>query len=68
MTDTPGAPDPTPTASDDLMAGVAAMRAMNPDSLDVRMGIEIVEGAGHAPFWDDAPAFNERLHQFSARL
>ena len=45
MTDTPGAPDPTPTASDDLMAGVAAMRAMNPDSLDVRMGIEIVEAS-----------------------
>ena len=41
MTDTPGAPDPSP----DLMAGVAAMRAMNPDSLMDRMGIEVLEAS-----------------------
>ena len=39
MTDTTGAPDPAP----DLMAGVARMRAMNPDSLMDRMGIEVLE-------------------------
>ena len=41
MTDTPGAPDPSP----DPMAGVAAIRAMNPDSLMDRMGIEVLQAA-----------------------
>jgi 1,4-dihydroxy-2-naphthoyl-CoA hydrolase len=43
MTDTTDAPDPAPTASEDLMPGVAAMAAMNPDSLMDKMGIEVVE-------------------------
>jgi len=49
MTDTPDAPDPSPGHSPDqapdLMAGVAAMRAMNPDSLMDRMGIEVLEAS-----------------------
>ncbi|WP_392541964.1 hotdog fold thioesterase [Oryzobacter telluris] len=43
MTDTPAAPDPTHSPSPDLMAGVAALKAMNPDSLMHRMGIEVLE-------------------------
>jgi non-heme chloroperoxidase len=27
--------------------------------------IQIMSGAGHAPFWDDAPTFNQRLRKFS---
>jgi len=45
MTDTPGAPDPAPTTSPDLAAGVAALRAMNPNSLMDRMGIEVVSAS-----------------------
>ena len=49
MTDTPDAPDPSPDHSPDqapdLMAGVAAMRAMNPDSLMDRMGIEVLQAS-----------------------
>jgi 1,4-dihydroxy-2-naphthoyl-CoA hydrolase len=49
MTDTPDAPDPSPDQrpdqAPDLMAGVAAMRAMNPDSLMDRMGIEVLEAS-----------------------
>ena len=53
MTDTPDAPGPSPDQSHDqspdqgpdLMAGVAAMRAMNPDSLMDRMGIEVLEAS-----------------------
>ncbi len=45
MTDTADAPDPVRTGRPDLMAGVAAMRAMNPDSLMDRMGIEVVEAS-----------------------
>jgi pimeloyl-ACP methyl ester carboxylesterase len=26
--------------------------------------VDIMAGAGHAPFWDDAPAFNRRLAEF----
>jgi pimeloyl-ACP methyl ester carboxylesterase len=26
--------------------------------------IDVMPGAGHAPFWDDAPAFNRRLAEF----
>jgi pimeloyl-ACP methyl ester carboxylesterase len=26
--------------------------------------VDIMLGAGHAPFWDDAPAFNRRLSAF----
>jgi uncharacterized protein (TIGR00369 family) len=43
MTDTTDAPDPAPTASEDRMAGVAAMAAMNPDSLMDKMGIAVLE-------------------------
>ena len=43
MTDTPAAPDDARHAGPDLMAGVAALSAMNPSSLMHRMGIEVVE-------------------------
>ena len=46
MTDTPDTHDAqhaTPGDRPDLAAGVAAMQAMNPDSLMQRMGIEVVE-------------------------
>ena len=26
--------------------------------------IHLMANAGHAPFWDDAPAFNQRLRAF----
>jgi pimeloyl-ACP methyl ester carboxylesterase len=29
-----------------------------------RAQVDIMPGTGHAPFWDDAPAFNRRLAQF----
>ena len=45
MTDTPGSPEPQPRPDADLMSGVAEMRAMNPDSLMHRMGIEVVEAS-----------------------
>ena len=48
MTDTPDthdAPVPTPGNGSDLAAGVAAIQAMNPDSLMQRMGIEMVEAS-----------------------
>jgi 1,4-dihydroxy-2-naphthoyl-CoA hydrolase len=43
MTDTTDAPDPGRSPAPDLMAGVAAMAAMNPNSLMQRMGIEVLE-------------------------
>ena len=45
MTDTSGSPEPQPGPDADLMSGVAAMRAMNPDSLMDRMGIEVLEAS-----------------------
>jgi len=45
MTDTTPAPDRSPSADADLMAAVRAMYAMNPTSLDRRMGIEVVEAS-----------------------
>lgn len=30
--------------------------------------IQLMSGAGHAAFWDDAPAFNQRLREFSEGL
>ena len=30
--------------------------------------IHMVPGAGHAPFWDDAPGFNRRLAEFTGSL
>jgi 1,4-dihydroxy-2-naphthoyl-CoA hydrolase len=45
MTDTPAAPDDAPRPGTDLLAGVAALRAMNPNSLMDRMGIEVLEAA-----------------------
>ena len=45
MTDTPAAPDDAPRPGTDLMAGVAALLAMNPTSLMDRMGIEVLEAA-----------------------
>jgi uncharacterized protein (TIGR00369 family) len=47
MTDTSGSPEPQPAPDADLMSGVAAMRAMNPDSLMDRMGIEVVEASAN---------------------
>ena len=38
-------PRDRPPTSPDLMAGVAALRAMNPDSLMDRMGIEVLEAS-----------------------
>ncbi len=43
MTDSTDRPDPAPSDHPDPMAGVAAMQAMNPDSLMQRMGIEVLE-------------------------
>src|SRR5689334_10910017 len=43
MTDTPAAPDPSAPSTPSLAEGVAALRAMNPNSLMERMGIEVVE-------------------------
>jgi non-heme chloroperoxidase len=34
----------------------------------VHAQIQIVPGMGHAPFWDDAAAFNQSLRAFSASL
>lgn len=49
MTDTPAAPDRTaaeaPGRPPTVAEGVAALRAMNPDSLMERMGIEVVEAS-----------------------
>ena len=48
MTDTPDTHDAqhaTPGDRPDLAAGVAAMQAMNPDSLMQRMGIEMVQAS-----------------------
>ena len=48
MTDTPDRPefvDRTPEHPTDLMAGVEALRAMNPNSLMHRMGIEVLEAS-----------------------
>ena len=45
MTDTPAAPDPSPSTAPDLAEGVAALRAMNPNSLMDRMGIEVLEAS-----------------------
>lgn len=42
MTDSPTAPDPASRPAVDLMAAVERMRAMNPDSLMERMGIEVL--------------------------
>ena len=30
--------------------------------------IQLMSDAGHAPFWDDAPAFNQRLRAFAESL
>ena len=43
MTDTPDAPDDALRPGTGVAAGAAALRAMNPDSLMHRMGIEVVE-------------------------
>jgi 1,4-dihydroxy-2-naphthoyl-CoA hydrolase len=45
MTDTTDAPDPTPSDRPALAAGVAALQAMNPNSLMHRMGIEVLEAS-----------------------
>lgn len=45
MTDTPAAPDPDATTAPSLAEGVAALRAMNPNSLMERMGIEVLEAS-----------------------
>src|SRR6478672_7209093 len=43
MTDTADAPDPVRSDAPDLMAAAEALRAMNPNSLMDRMGIEVLE-------------------------
>ena len=30
--------------------------------------VQLMPGAGHGAFWDDAPKFNERLHEFCERI
>jgi len=30
--------------------------------------VHVMQAAGHAPFWDDAVAFNRRLRSFAASL
>ena len=30
--------------------------------------IEMMPNVGHAPFWDQAPSFNRRLHDFAASV
>jgi uncharacterized protein (TIGR00369 family) len=45
MTDTADAPDPVRTDAPDLMAAAEALRAMNPNSLMDRMGIEVLEAS-----------------------
>ena len=30
--------------------------------------VDIMNGAGHAPFWDDAPSFNRRLASFASEV
>jgi pimeloyl-ACP methyl ester carboxylesterase len=30
--------------------------------------VQIMSNAGHSPFWDDAPAFNQQLRAFSESL
>jgi 1,4-dihydroxy-2-naphthoyl-CoA hydrolase len=50
MTDTTDAPDPTPSDRPDLAAGVAALQAMNPNSLMHRMGIEVLEASAERLF------------------
>jgi pimeloyl-ACP methyl ester carboxylesterase len=30
--------------------------------------VRIMPDAGHAPFWDDAPAFNRQLREFAESL
>ena len=50
MTDTTGSPqfhDRTPEHPTDLLAGVEVLRAMNPNSLMHRMGIEVLEASPH---------------------
>jgi non-heme chloroperoxidase len=37
-------------------------------SLRPRAHVQIMSNTGHAPFWDDAPSFNERLHEFCESL
>jgi uncharacterized protein (TIGR00369 family) len=45
MTDTADAPDPVRAGRPDLMAAADALRAMNPNSLMDRMGIEVLEAS-----------------------
>ena len=45
MTDTPAAAHPASHDAADLMAAAQAMKAMNPDSLMHRMGIEVIEAS-----------------------
>jgi len=45
MTDTTDTPEPAHSDRPDLAAGVAALHAMNPNSLMHRMGIEVLEAS-----------------------
>jgi len=46
----------TPAVVDQHKAGIAHAH------------VRVMANAGHAPFWDDAPAFNQHLRAFCARL
>ena len=53
--------------SDDAIVKPAAVEQHRAGGL-ARAQIQLMEGAGHAPFWDDAAAFNARLREFAASL
>jgi non-heme chloroperoxidase len=48
--------------SDDAIVSTTAVD--NHRALIPHAQVDIMRGAGHAPFWDDAPAFNRRLDAF----
>ena len=53
-----------PAAVDQHMAGLAHAQIQ----MLAHAQIQIMANAGHAPFWDDAATFNQRLRAFSESL